>query len=138
MASLDLDARRAARAEVTGEPHEVTLGGEVYQFQPLIPLEALELMTEAHYRAAFRLMLVAKPGTEDAMVSRFFANLPDETDLDDIVKGLYRQRPGESSASPASSANGGRPSRQTLPATTTDSAWPRPATAPGQSAHDDS
>ena len=116
MATLDLDARRAARDEAKNQPHEVTLGGEVFRFRPRIPLEALDLMAEGKFRPAFQLLLV-----EDApdTLARFFAHVPDDEDLEDIVEGLYGQAPGESAASPALSANGGRPSSRTSPRTTT-------------------
>ena len=122
MASLDLDARRAARAEATGEPHEVTLGGEVFRFRPRIPLEALDLMAEGKFRPAFRLMLFDDRDGKKVKVTaldRFFSHVPDDADLEDIVEGLYGQAPGEFSASPASSANGGRPQRPIGKATTT-------------------
>jgi hypothetical protein len=136
MATLDLDARRAARAETIGGPHEVTLGGEVFHLRPMLPLEALDLMAEGKFRPAFRLMLV--PDTEDdTTLARFFANFPDESDLEDIVEGLYGQRSGERSASRPSSANGGRPSKPTSPPTT-GSTLPVPATERINSALGDS
>ena len=115
MATLDLDAKRAARAEAENAPHQVTLGGDVFQLRPRMPLEALDLMSDGQFRAAFRLLLV---DPDDEVFGRFFAQVPDDRDLEDIVAGLYGQRPGEYSASRPSSANGGRPSKPTSPATT--------------------
>lgn len=116
MASLDLDAKRAARSEAEQEPHKVTLGGEVFELRPRLPLEALDLMTEGAFRPAFRLILLDGQGEA---FGRFFSHVPDDGDLEAIVEGLYGQALGESSASPASSANGGRRSRPTSPRTTT-------------------
>ena len=108
---LDLDAKRAARSEAQNTPHEVRLGGETFILPPKLPLESLELMGEAKFREAFRILL-----GDDAAVRRFFAHRPDNDDLEELM-GLYGS-PGESSASPGSSLNGGRPSKRTGTATT--------------------
>jgi hypothetical protein len=106
MAHLDLDAKRAARAEAENAPHEVVLGGETFTLPPRIPLECLDLVQEGDFRAAFRLLL----DDEEALI-RFLAHRPDDEDLAELL-GLYGE-PGESAASPVSSANGGRQPKQT-------------------------
>ena len=113
MAVLDLDAKRAARSEAQRRPHEVTLGGEGFQLRPKMPLEALELMAEGKFRAAFGLLILED--NAGGALARFFGHVPDDSDLEDIVSDLYGQAQGESLASLASSANGGRPSKPTLP-----------------------
>lgn len=129
MARLDLDAKRAARSEAEQAPHDVTLGGEVFEFPPLVPLEALDLMAVAEFRAAFRLLL----GPEDA--TRFFRHAPDQADLEQIMS-LYGN-PGESSASAASSLPIGSRSRPTSPPSTTSISRPAatvpPSAAPASS-----
>src|ERR1044072_513764 len=112
MATVDLDAKRAARSEALSEPHTVVFGGEKFELPPKIPLESVELMAEAKFRDAFRILL-----GEDDITDRFFAHRPDDGDLEAIM-GLYGQ-PGESSASPVSSLNGGRPPSRTGKRTTT-------------------
>jgi hypothetical protein len=112
MATLDLDAKRAARSEARNESHEVVFGGETFTLPPKIPLESMELMGEAKFREAFRILL----GDEET-VRRFFAHRPDSDDLEELLE-LYGSAP-ESSASPGSSLNGGRPPKPTGKRTTT-------------------
>lgn len=112
MATRDLDAKRAARSEAQNEPHTVVFGGEKFELPPKVPLESIELMAEAKFRDAFRILL----GDEDT-ATRFFANRPDDGDLEEIM-GLYGSAP-ESSASPVSSLNNGRRPSKTGPRTTT-------------------
>jgi hypothetical protein len=124
MATVDLDARRAARSEAESQPHRVVFGGETFTFPPTVPLEALDLMAEGRFRHAFRLLL-----DDDTATARFMAHRPDDGDLDELMRGLYGQTLGEPSASPGSSANGGRPSKPTSRTTTTSTSRKR-ATAP--------
>jgi hypothetical protein len=112
MAVKDLDAKRAARSEAQSTPHEVRLGGETFTLPPKIPLESIELMGEAKFREAFKILL-----GDDDTVRRFFAHRPDDGDLEELM-GLYGPAP-ESLASPVSSLNGGRPQSKTGKRTTT-------------------
>ena len=112
MTVKDLDAKKAARSEAQKEPHEIILGGETFELPPRIPLESIELMATAEFREAFRVLL----GDEDT-ARRFFAHRPDDGDLEEIM-GLYGTGP-ESSASPGSSLNGGRPPSKIGKRTTT-------------------
>jgi hypothetical protein len=113
VAVVDLDAKRAARSEAERKPHQVVFGGETFSFPPTVPLEALDLMAEGRFRSAFRLLLA-----DDSETARFMAHRPDDGDLDELMRGLYGQALGESSASLGSSANGGRPSSKTGKRTT--------------------
>jgi hypothetical protein len=122
MASLDLDAKRAARSEATNKPHEVVFGGESFTFPAWMPLEFLDHLDAGRMRAAFALLFdedldADPPGGE--MTARFFSHRPDNGDLREISRALYSTSLGEPSASPASSANGGRPSKPTGKRTTT-------------------
>lgn len=116
---VDLDARRAARAEAQGEPPEVVLGGERFTLPVRLPLEALDLMADGQFRAAFRLLLA----DEDA-VSRFFAHRPDDADLEDLMS-VYGE-PGNSSASAPSVPSIGTRSRPTSPRRTASTSQPAP------------
>ncbi len=111
MTVKDLDAKRAARSEAQNTPHEVILGGESFSLPPRIPLESIELMGEAKFTEAFKVLL-----GDDDTARRFFAHRPDDGDLEEIM-GLYGTGP-ESSASPISSLNGGRPASRTGKRTT--------------------
>jgi hypothetical protein len=118
MTVKDLDAKRAARSEARNEPHEVILGGETFELPAELPMEALDLMGEAKFRPAFALVF-EEDRDEDgeatpaggAVTARFFRHRPTTADLEEIM-GLYG-KPGESSASPTSLLNGGRPSSET-------------------------
>ena len=119
----DLNAKRAARAEALGEPHEIELGDETFTLPIEMPMEALDLMNEAKFRPAFALVF-EEDHDEDgeatpaggAVTARFFKQRPSTADLEEIM-GLYG-KPGESSATPTSSLNGGRPSSPTGSPTT--------------------
>jgi hypothetical protein len=122
MASLDLDAKRAARSEAQNEPHEVTFGGETFTFPAWMPLEFVDYLDAGKMRVAFALLFdedvdADPPGGE--VTARFFKHRPDNGDLREISQALYSTTVGESSASPGSSANGGRPSSKTGKAITT-------------------
>jgi hypothetical protein len=112
---VDLDARRAARAEQdpNPRPHSATLGGRSYTLPGRCPLECLDLMAEGAFRRAFAKLLESP-----ADVTAFFAVDPpvDDADLEDIMS-VYGT-PGESSASPRSSKTTGTPSRPTSKRTT--------------------
>jgi hypothetical protein len=114
---LDLDAKRA---EAQNKQHPVRLGGEEFNLPPKIPLESLELIAEAKFRKAFAILFGEDPDAEPAggkVTARFFSHRPETGDLEAIM-GLYGQ-PGESSASPVSSLNNGRPPSKTGKRTTT-------------------
>jgi hypothetical protein len=77
-------------------------------------------MAEAKFRKAFAILFGENPDADPAggkVTARFFKHRPDDGDLEQIM-GLYGS-PGESSASPVSSLNGGRPSKSTGKRTTT-------------------
>jgi len=120
---LDLDAKRAARSEAQNVPHAVRFGGENFEFPARLPLEFLDRMTAGTPRAAFAVLLgedpdATPPGGE--MTARFFKHRPDDGDLEAISTGLYSTSLGESTASPSSSGNGGRPSKRTGRRTTAE------------------
>lgn len=110
---LDLDAKRAARSEAQNRPRAVRFGGEVFSFPAKMPLEALELMATAGYRAAFEMLF---DGDEEA-AGRFFSHRPDDEDLGHLMK-MYGTGP-ESTASPTSSPSTGNGLRPTGKRTTT-------------------
>jgi hypothetical protein len=114
---LDLDAKRA---EAQNKPHPVRLGGEEFNLPPKIPLESIELMAEAKFRKAFAILFGEDPDADPAggkVTARFFKHRPDDGDLEAIM-GMYGSVP-ESSASPVSSLNNGRPPSRTGKRTTT-------------------
>lgn len=122
MASLDLDAKRAARSEAQNEPHNVVFGGETFTFPAWMPLEFVDHLDAGRMRMAFALLFdedvdADPPGGE--VTARFFSHRPDNGDLRAISQTLYSTTVGESVASPDSSQNGGRPSKPTGKRTTT-------------------
>lgn len=54
MASIDLDARRAARAEQAGEQPTVVFGGATFVLPLEMPIEFLELLSGGKVAAALR------------------------------------------------------------------------------------
>jgi hypothetical protein len=126
MAKLDLDARRAARAEADNTPHEVTLAGHVYPLRARMPLEFTQLLGDGKLVDAVKLLLVDPDDWEQMRTA-----LPDDDDLLALTE-LYTVDMGESPASPPTSSNGGRSSRPTSRAITTSTSRPR-ATAPKRS-----
>jgi hypothetical protein len=68
-AHLDLDAMRAAKAEVLGDPPHVTIGGELYEFPPDLPFAVAEAAASDPNP---RLILAKLLGEEQA--ASFFAN----------------------------------------------------------------
>lgn len=127
MASLDLDARRAARSETLQEPHKVTFGGEVFTFPPMPPMEALELLDQFKVREGFLLLLGEEEGR------RFLEHRPDMVDLGEIVEELYATTMGELLASFNSSPTTTERSRPTSNGSTRSSS-PAPAGARKRSA----
>ena len=126
---LDLDAKRAARAEVQKTPHELVFGGETFEVPARMPLEVLDLMTDGKMRAAFALLLGGEEET-----TRFFEHRPDDLDLEALMSVYNPDGDApESSASAASLPSIGRRSRPTSKPTTTSTS-PKSATANSSSA----
>ena len=133
MARLSLDAKRAARSEAQNEPHEVVFGGEEFTFPAWMPLEFLDYLDAGKMRTAFAVLFGEDPDADPPggeQTARFFSHRPDNGDLREISQALYSTALGESSASPDSSANGGRPSKPTGRRTTRDGTSGTTATAP--------
>ena len=127
MATIDLDARRAARTETENKPHEATLGGRTYRFKPRMPLEFTDLLnTPGRIAEAIKLILVDPDDWAE-----FRQAVPDDDDLIAITE-LYGVDLGEAVASAGSSLNGGASSRPTSKPTTASTSRKR-ATAPTRS-----
>jgi hypothetical protein len=128
MATLDLNAKRAARTEAENKPHEVTLGfaddgtDRIYQLKPRMPLEFSDLLRAGRMREAMQLLLIDPTDWEQLRKAQ-----PDEDDLLAIAD-LYGVNLPESPASAPSSSNGGGPSRPTSNGST-GSTSPKPASA---------
>jgi hypothetical protein len=112
MATLDLDARRAARAEADLAPHEVTLGSKTYRLRPRMPLEFTQLLNEGKLVEAVQLLLIDPLDWAEMRLT-----FPDDDDLLAIAE-LYAVDLPESPASARSSTNGGPSSRPTSSAST--------------------
>lgn len=100
---LDLDAKRAARAEARGENHEVQLGGETFELTPELPLQLMDFLTAGNMTGAVRLLL-ADPDEADA----FLGHRPTIDDLGEIAKLYGVDGLGGSLGSPTSSASTGK------------------------------
>ena len=74
MATIDLDARRAARAEQAGEAPSVVFGGVTFQMPPEMPIEFLELLAGGKVAAALRTLF--GPKTDE-----FLAGSPSMADV---------------------------------------------------------
>src|SRR6266540_3503795 len=107
---IDLDAMRAARAEVEGEPVTLTFGGKTFALPKTLPIAFAVALERDSTTEALRALL-------GEQVDEFLGLGADYSDLADLMAAvvkLYTGRsPGESGASPVSSGNGGRRSRRT-------------------------
>jgi hypothetical protein len=119
MAELDLDALRAARSEAENEPHTVTLNGRAWRLVPRMPLEFVDLLAAGQLGNAMKTLLV-----DPADWDEFKRAVPDDQDLFAIAS-LYGVDLGESQGSPATSGNGGPPSKPTSKSTITSTSRPR-------------
>jgi hypothetical protein len=119
VATLDLNARRAAQSEAEKTPHKLKLGfdeqGRPLEFplKPIMPIEYMDLLREERAREAVEILLVNPADYEQIR--------PFELTTKDLeqVTALYGTTSGESSGSPRSSTNGG-PSSNTPSRPSTD------------------
>lgn len=113
MEALDLDAARAARAEVRGDdPPVFLLGGQKFTLPAELPAEFAYLLDDP--KEAMRFLLADQ-------FDDFWGHRPSKADIFEVVAWIGRTAgltAGESSASGGSSPNGSGPSRLTSPATT--------------------
>lgn len=113
---LNLDAARAARAEVAGEPPVIVFGGERFTLPRELPADFALRAAAGDLQDA----LSALFDDDDATRERFWALKPSLNDVLALVEGiggLYGfDGLGESSASGDSSATTSSPSRPTSPA----------------------
>ncbi|HEV8653106.1 MAG TPA: hypothetical protein VG276_27870 [Actinomycetes bacterium] len=123
MATLDLNARRAARSEAENTPHELTLGHDkdgnplVFKLKPRMPVEYMDLLQADRGGAALQLLLVDPDQWELLRGAE-----PDVGELEAITR-LYTMSSGESAGSPRFSTNGG-PNSNAPSRPTTDSILP--------------
>lgn len=109
----DLDAARAARAEVADDPPAIRLGGREFGLVSELPLEFADLVLAGRLRLAVGILLA---DVEDLDV--FMANKPTIQDLTEIA-GIYGFASlGESLASRKRSNGTSNPSRPTSKRTT--------------------
>lgn len=106
---LDLNAKRAARAEALGEPHSFALGDDTFGLPHGIPLGLLELLQTMRIRDALALLL---GGTEHADKAMLVHGI-DHLDVLDVVREVYGIDLGEFLASAPSSKSTGEQSRRT-------------------------
>lgn len=81
---IDIDARRAQRAEAQAELTTVLLGGEEFDF-PVVndwPVAILDLLRNGDLIGAIRLLL------DEGDLTRFLATRPTMADLSDLFEGL--------------------------------------------------
>lgn len=83
-AMIDLDARRAQRAEAASADYVVRLGGESFSFPPVNewPVELTDSLQKGDLMAALRLLLT------DEELPRFLAQRPTMGDLNDLFEAL--------------------------------------------------
>jgi hypothetical protein len=112
--TLNLDAKRAARAAARGEPMRMVLSGETFDLVPEMPIEIGELANDNRIGEAFKLMLAAPEEDWD----RLKTCRPSFNDILDVVE-FYGNQLGESVKSAESSANTGARSKPTSHDSTT-------------------
>ncbi len=111
---VDLDATRAARAEVGAEPHVITFGGEDFDLVREMPLQFMDELQKGATWSAAKLLFVVP---EDA--DRFLAHGPTVPDLESLASVYGAGDLGESPASGKSSKNTSNGSRLISSGTTT-------------------
>lgn len=84
---VDLDARRAQRAETAAANTVVRLGGERFSFPPVTewPVELTDALTKGDLLAALKLLL------SDEELPRFLAQRPTMGDLNDLFEALGKR-----------------------------------------------
>lgn len=127
MTRVNLDAKRAARAEARGENPIVTLGGRDFELVGEMPLALVEKLTSGDMGGAVELLLANADDIDD-----FMANRPTVKDLEVIAEIYGAGGLGESSASTPSSKSTGKQSRPTSNGST-GSTFRLPAGVPGPS-----
>lgn len=119
MATIDLDAARAARAaesENKGKPHELKLGGQSFSIPPEMPFKAAEAIGRGNIDQFFELLL---NGQHEEFAEQDLS-LDDLVELTDSLMDVYGMESlGESLASRTSALSTGKPSRPTSKRTTT-------------------
>jgi hypothetical protein len=123
--TLDLSAKRAARAAARKEPMLLTIGDETFELVAEMPIELIDLAADNRITESLRLLL-AHP---DEDWDRLRACRPSYQDVNDIVE-FFGARLGESPRSDDSSTPSGPPSKPTGQRRTTAAISPRIATAP--------
>lgn len=111
---IDLDAARAARAEISGEAPIVSFGGQQFRLPNEMPFDFAALLQEGKIADAIRYLL-------DDQADAFFAikpSVPDMMFFAEALTDVYGMSPGGSVASSASSPPAGEPSRPTSTAST--------------------
>lgn len=117
--TLNLDAKRAARAAARGEPMRMVLDGQTFDLVAEMPIEIGELAADNKIPEALRLMLA----NAEADWSRLLACKPSFNDVLDVV-AFFGAALGESVQSAESSTSTGRPSKQTSSTTTGETSRP--------------
>jgi len=130
---LDLNAKRAARAQQRGEGMQIMLGDETFDLVDELPIEIGEMANNGEMWSAFRVML-RDPDTD---WERLRKCRPSFNDILDVVE-YFGTSLGESVRSTETSATTGQPSKPTSTATTTDETSLATVTALDPSAPDDS
>ena len=112
---LDLDAARAARAEVRGEAPTITIGGETFTLPPELPMRYVWTLVDGEDMDSLKVLF-------DGQLDRFLATDPTREDILALVAGIPElyglASEGESPASDGSSGNGSGHSRPTSAAST--------------------
>lgn len=112
---LDLDAARAARAEVRGDPPSITLGGQTFTLPAELPMRYIWTLIDGDEMGALKLLF-------NGQLDKFLAAEPSKEDILALMAGVPKLygvgTSGESPASAGSSSNGSNRSRPTSPAST--------------------
>jgi hypothetical protein len=107
---LDLDAKRAARAEAEAEPKTVILGAQSFTLPTELPFRIAELWTTGDLSGGLKLLL-------SDQIEAFWTTNPSAQDIQALVEGIVEMyglgELGESSASGGPSRPTGRRSRRT-------------------------
>ena len=81
---LDLDARRAARAEKSG-PKQVRIGGRVWTFKAELPMQVATDATSGNMKAVFERLLVDGDEAEEFLDTVD----PSQDDFAELVSSVY-------------------------------------------------
>lgn len=93
MATFDLDAARAARAEKRGPNPTITVDSREWEMAPELPMEVLELVDKGNVRAAFDRLVIGPVDDDGEDAPAFPSGSLTVQDVAALVEEVYKVDP---------------------------------------------